>query len=211
MFSTGWLRCSGPASVGLVRRPIERSLRWRMRKLPKRRNSIRCPTHDYRGNGFYLITMTVLGWHRILGHVAQRQLHPSPLGQCVLDQLEQIHHWSPVARANTIALMPNHLHIILAIRGASWESERRTGAGPVAHSVSTIIGQVKSRATTAAIKAGLWRRGEQLWLRSFHDRRLPDLRAVKAARRYLELNPLRWEQKYGTGRPPAGLSPAGGF
>lgn len=117
----------------------------------------------------------------------------------VLMQVWGITHWCPFTAMDRVALRPNHLHFIIVMRGASFDCGPREARGPQASSVSMIVGQIKSRATAAAIREGLWCRGPRLWQRSFHDRWLPDLRALRAARRYLELNPSRWQDKYGPG------------
>ena len=132
-------------------------------------------------------------------------MHPSRIGEMVLEQAWGVSRWSAFARMDCVALMPNHLHFILVMRGATFDCAARVGRGPQAASVSMIVGQIKSRATAAAIREKLWRSGLKMWQRSFHDRWLPDLRALRAARRYLELNPVRWEEKYGARRADAGL------
>lgn len=172
--------------------------------LRRRRNSLRHPIHDYRADGSYLLTFVVSRRRWLLGEIREAEMLPSLLGLCVLEQVLRIHHWSPVATVDTCALMPNHVHLILTLHG-SLRCAENSLPGAARDSVSAVVGQVKSRATAAAIRRGIWLRGERLWQRSFHDRRLPDLRAIKAARRYLQLNPARWEERYGpglgTGRP----------
>lgn len=163
----------------------------------RRRNTLRLPTHDYRGDGNYLVTIGTHGRPWVLGQVTRWQMHPSPLGDLVLEQAWGVSRWCPHAAMDCVAVMPNHLHFILVMRGGTFDCAPRLARGPQKASVSMIVGQIKSRVTAAAIRKGLWLRSRPLWQRSFHDRWLPDLRALRAARRYLELNPRRWEEKYG--------------
>ena len=164
-----------------------------------RRNSLRHPTHDYRGDGNYLITVRAHGWQHLFGYVSDYRMHPAAIGALIVDQCRDVSNWCPVASIDCVTVMPNHLHFILVMRGATYDCGPRDGRGPQKSSVSMVVGQVKSRTTAAAIREGLWIRGTPLWHRSFHDRWLRDLRALRAARRYLELNPRRWQEKYGPG------------
>lgn len=169
---------------------------------PERRSTLRLPTHDYRGDGNYLITFGIQHRHRLLGQILGGRLRPTAIGTLVQSQIVAVRQWCPFATVDRSAVMPDHVHLILIMRGASFDCEGRGPGGPVASSVSMVVGQIKSRVTAAAIREGVWCRGARLWQRAFHDRWLPDLRALRAARRYLELNPSRWEARYGPGRPP---------
>jgi hypothetical protein len=188
-----------PTGVFRVRESSRGRSACGMRTYRTRKPTLRLRTHDYRGDGNYLITFGVHRRQRLLGVVAQNRLWPSLLGSLVLEQLDRIQHWCPWAAVDCHAVMPDHVHLIMVMRGAHYGCETRGPCGPVAGSVSMVVGQLKSRVTAAAIREGLWPRGARLWKRSFHDGWLPDLRALKAARRYLELNPPRWQARYGPG------------
>lgn len=168
-----------------------------MPRFSPRRNTLRSPRHDYRDMGRYLLTLVVEGRHRLLGRVTGGRFLPTELGNLVRAELDAIPVWCDTARVDTLAVMPDHLHLILELRGRQVGGAPVPRNGPASGSVSMIIGQIKARSTTAAIRGGLWMRGQQLWQRSFHDRILPDERALYFARRYLALNPLKWEEKYG--------------
>ena len=90
----------------------------------------------------------------------------------------------PKLNANIIldkyVVMPNHIHAILII---SQESETK--------SIPVIIGQYKM-AVTKRIRQ--MESDRQVWQRSFHDHIIRNQAAYDKIWRYIENNPLKWEE-----------------
>lgn len=160
-----------------------------------RRNSLRAGWWDYRSCGYYLLTLLTAHRRRVLGGIRHGRFYPTPLGTVIRAELDAIPLWCASARVDALALMPNHIHLIL-------ELHERFDAIPIdwdrRATIATIVGQVKSVSTRVAVECGVWPRGERLWHRSYHDSILPHDSAVAAARRYLVLNPPRWEARHGS-------------
>jgi hypothetical protein len=83
---------------------------------------------DYTGTGLYMVTLCVEGRQPVFGHIegdirAQRgtdafpHLVPSVLGRAILnEELPKIHAVYPQVELWQVALMPDHLHLLLFVR-----------------------------------------------------------------------------------------------
>jgi len=119
------------------------------------------------------VTVCAFGRRFLFGAVMQDEMRLSPLGEVVRREWTAIAtRWGGV-ELDAFAVMPNHLHGIVALTGA--------GRAPP---LQTIIG---------SFKAGVSRRaGCSVWQRSFYDRVIRDDEELRALREYVEENPLRW-------------------
>ena len=88
----------------------------------------RAPWADYSGTGLYMVTLCIEGRQPLFGRLegdirAQRgtpafpHLVPSALGRAILDEeLPKIHAFYPMVELWQVALMPDHLHLLLYVR-----------------------------------------------------------------------------------------------
>lgn len=88
----------------------------------------RAPWADYSGTGLYMVTLCIEGRQPLFGRLegdirAQRgtpafpHLVPSALGRAILDEeLPKIHAVYPMVELWQVALMPDHLHLLLYVR-----------------------------------------------------------------------------------------------
>ena len=98
------------------------------------RHRFRADWHDYNG-GIYLITICTAGKKHIFGHIADGKMCLSPLGDIVTSWIIDIPaHHSGVELYNHI-VMPNHIHMVIAIRTAA------VGAQYIAPAQQTAYGQ----------------------------------------------------------------------
>ena len=87
----------------------------------------RADWQDYGGCGLYMVTFCVEGRHPVFGHLegdikARRgtadfpHIVVSPLGRTILDEeLPKIPHYNPQIQVWQVALMPDHIHLLLYV------------------------------------------------------------------------------------------------
>ena len=87
----------------------------------------RAEWQDYSGTGLYMITLCIEGRHPLFGHLegiisAKRgqtdfpHIVLSPLGRAVLEgELPKIHRFYPQIEVWQVAMMPDHLHLLLYV------------------------------------------------------------------------------------------------
>ena len=99
---------------------------------------------------------------------------------------------------NELIIMPNHIHGIIWISdvGATVSVARKSHSGPKPDSLGAIIGQYKSR-TTRKINRLRNTSGNHIWQRNYYDRVIRNEKELQAIRRYIENNPLQWEEDRG--------------
>ncbi len=113
-------RTGSSTFAGMDEKTFRSKKKWAGKAVPsmKRRRT----GHDYYGRCIYMVTLVVEGRRPLLGHIAgdgQRVpavMHPSPLGQAVLDELRQITVHYPQVKVIYRQLMPDHLHFIIYVQ-----------------------------------------------------------------------------------------------
>ena len=155
------------------------------RELPRRRN-IRLKEYDYSQPGYYFVTICThqkqaLFSSLVGAHLCARQPVETHLLSAWLYELEQKY---PGVLVDCWAVMPDHLHIILAITGA------HTGAP-----LPEIIKWYKTQTTNAYIQKV--RRGElppfqkHIWQRGYYDHVIRNDSDLSDTRQYILNNPLK--------------------
>jgi len=88
-------------------------------------------------------------------------------------------------------VMPNHLHGLIVIAGASHETPHRgvSTGGWKSGSLGAIVGQFKS-VCTKRIRAGGY---DFAWQPRYFDRVIRNEHALRETRDYIRNNPLRWD------------------
>ena len=162
----------------------------------RRRNSLRAPEHDYRSPGAYFITICVAGREPVLSRVKDHRIALSILGSLVKQEWMALPDRFPGVMVDALVVMPDHLHGILWLHDAERLRLPTPLWGLSSGSLGVMVGQFKSRVTKAGITSGLWQRGRRLWQRGYHDRMLRSVDAVARARRYIVMNPIRWERDH---------------
>ena len=99
--------------------------------------------------------------------------------ESALQKISEIHKSIQIDK---YVIMPNHLHMILILRQAY--SDGSAICSPA--TVSTIINQFKGYVTKQL--------GFSLWQRSFHDRIIRNEDEYNQVRRYIDENPIRWNE-----------------
>lgn len=77
--------------------------------------SARLPGWDYATAAAYFVTVCTGDRHPFFGHIAQRVMHCSALGQMAGDIWDLIPSQFPHCTLNAFVVMPDHIHGILVI------------------------------------------------------------------------------------------------
>jgi REP element-mobilizing transposase RayT len=166
------------------------------------RRSIRLKGYDYAQAGAYFVTILVRDREHLLGEVVDGAVQLSKSGEIVDECWKEIpEHFSDV-ECDAYAIMPNHIHGVLVVRGVGARhasplqrhplrvSNRPTGPKP--SSVGAIVGSFKSAATN---RINRFRRtvGFVVWQRNYYEHVIRDEESLNKIREYIIHNPLRWE------------------
>lgn len=187
------------------------------------RRSTRLKGYDYAAPAAYFVTLCTHDRACLFGAVCDGVMHLNACGHIIEEEWRRSEDLRAEVVLDAYIVMPNHLHGLVVIvppdadptldytdpcgyrldAAAVVQRSRRDMARhvptnrafghPVAGSLSTILGAFKS-AATRRINALRGTPGGKVWQGRFHDRILRDEREWRAARRYIEQNPARWEE-----------------
>lgn len=191
----------------------------------------RAEWQDYSGTGLYMITLCIEGRHPLFGHLegiisAKRgqtdfpHIVLSPLGRTVLEEeLPKIHRFYPQIEVWQVAMMPDHLHLLLYVAeplpqgkrlgdiirsfkggcsrawwGSSAAQETALkSTGTTAAPVPSLSGALKPSppvpALSSAVKPSPQR--ASLFEAGYHDRIIKRPGMLDIIKRYMNDNPLR--------------------
>ena len=155
--------------------------------LPQRSNP-RWRDHDYRLDGWYFITLCVHDRLRFFGRIESKGVALSEAGLMIRDSLLELERHETGLSVDTLVVMPDHLHAILALA--------RSGGADPTRGLGAIVGRYKSLSTRRyadGVRDRAWPpfRG-RLWQRSFYDRVIRDEPERDEIREYIRMNPQRW-------------------
>ena len=139
---------------------------------PERRRT-RLAAYDYAEQGAYFVTVCARDRACVFGSVVGDRIRPSELGVVVLECWRAISGHFPDVELDAFVVMPNHVHGVVIL----------TRAGR-ARPLPTVIGSFKAAVSRQA--------GRPVWQRSFHDRIIRGDDELRALRRYVAENPLKW-------------------
>lgn len=150
---------------------------------PSRRPVPRHPSHDYTGQAAYLITFCTHRRRKLLGRLAFGAVLHTPIGRAVVESAEVLLTLRPALQIHALAVMPDHVHAVLICR------ELQADVPPSQRSPGAFVRDWKSAVTRQSRAAGAVDSRTSVWQRGFHDRILPDARAIECAERYVLSNP----------------------
>ena len=152
----------------------------------KQRKQNRLGEYDYSQAGCYFVTVCtrnreLLFWGKTVDApaVGADIIRPVPLnktGQVVEQAICNISEVYDGVVVEKYVVMPNHVHLILVIRGGRMVS---------APTVSTIVGGMKRWASREC--------GRPLWQKSFYDHIVRDENDFMTRWNYIDTNPARWQ------------------
>ena len=152
------------------------------------RSSIRLKGYDYSQAGAYFVTVCTEGRQCLFGDVIDERMKLNEAGRMVQQTWENLPTRFSSVTLDTLMVMPNHVHGIIAIVGA----EPNRGAAGSPPTLGDIIRAFKS---ISAIRVNrlLARSGQPLWQRNYYEHIIRDEDEMNRIRQYVEDNPARWE------------------
>jgi len=155
----------------------------RLRDLPTRKD-IRLKGWNYANAGYYHVTVCIKDRHELLGKVVgaatcRPYVELSEIGRTTDESINRIHKIYPHISVDKYVIMPNHIHLILAV--ASVESGRQVAAPTP---IQTVIGNMK-RSVSITI-------GFSPWQARFYDQIIRDEADYQRVWLYIEGNPGQW-------------------
>lgn len=155
------------------------------------RKRIRISTWDYAQSAMYMVTICVADRTHRFGEMTERsEVQLNDAGQMVEQEiLDPPGHFSNVD-LDEFVVMPNHIHMLIGIRGED-------GNG-VPLSLASVVGAFKSRTTNRyirGIKMGLLPPFDRhLWQRDYYETIMRDEGWLDQRRAYIEANPANWRE-----------------
>ena len=137
------------------------------------RKATRLPKYDYATPNYYFITICTHEKKCIFGQPGKLNAYGKIAEECV----KKIEAVFPSVDVDNYVVMPNHIHMILALKENGEETN-----------ISTVIGQYKATVTKKIAES------KNIWQRSFHDHIIRNQTSYEKIWNYVEYNAAKWEQ-----------------
>ncbi len=156
------------------------------------RKQIRLPEYDYSRPGYYFVTIcTAVRNHDILCSIdsvgaaalgGPPHVALTPAGQVVQQLIYNIDRVYSHVTVDTFAIMPDHVHLILALQIPEDGSPR---AATPTNSIPRIVNTLKGLAVKqTGIRA--------LWQRDYYEHVIRNATDLAETRQYIQNNPMKW-------------------
>ncbi len=153
--------------------------------------STRLPTWDYRNAGYYFIIVLTKDRKNYFGDVVDGKVIHNNIAKIVIQEWLNSALVKNNIEIDEWVLMPNHFHgIIIKKDQENLDSNNDNQSKLNSNSLGSIIGQFKSISTKRIRKAGIIGFSWQL---GFYDHIIRNEQALTNIRKYIQLNPLKWE------------------
>jgi len=165
------------------------------------RHSIRLPEYDYSQEGWYYVTLCVLGNKCLFGKFTDGQIQLYQYGRIVDDCWKWLAQQYDYVRLDEYVVMPNHLHGIIVInRGDTLRKRihcrggsRTAPTGNVSRykPLSRLVGAFK---TVSTKQVNIIRNipGRKLWQRNYYEHIIRNEEELSHIRQYITENPVNW-------------------
>ena len=148
-----------------------------MNGLPKRKLN-RLDNYDYTQKGAYFVTICSMDNKYLFGSIKDGVMMLNDIGVIVEKELMNISTHFDNVEVNNYTVMPNHVHLIIAIILTGAESDAR----------SITIGNI-----VRGYKSGVSRLiGYSPWQRNYHDHIIRNQEDYNRIAEYVDSNPARW-------------------
>lgn len=155
------------------------------------RKPLRLKNYDYSTAAYYFVTVCTQGRKSFLCSIQPSVGDGSPVpklsayGQIVLETLNGLNAKYPNARVVKYVIMPNHIHMIIALSPIS-------GTGNPSPTLSAIMAWLKYT-STKQINEHHGTCGRKIFQRSFHDHIIRSEDDYLRIWQYIDTNPCTWE------------------
>ena len=162
-------------------------------RLPNRR-SIRLRDYDYVQNSAYFVTLCVAQRLCLFGDITDRVMRCSSVGEVVESAWNDLPNHTPRLILDAWVIMPNHLHGIVIFPGdPKAENLAQTmPRGLKPGSLGAVVGGFKSAVSREVAVKNL-SLIKPFWQRNYYERIIRNDREFNATRKYIESNPVRWD------------------
>jgi putative transposase len=170
------------------------------------RQSLRLRTYSY-ASGVYFVTFCTQDRVCLFGEIHDGKVRLNPAGAMVFDAWERLSAWYPGVETDAVVVMPNHLHGVVVLTGASVAADGRgeSSTGNSATSVPRallslpqVVQRFKTRTTKLyadSAKADNWPTfNGRLWQRNYYEHIVRSDDELARIRRYVAINPQRWAE-----------------
>jgi len=160
------------------------------------RHSIRLNGYDYGEPNWYYITICTYEKECLFGVIRNGKMRLNKYGRIAEEELLRTKEIRKNVDIDYYVIMPNHVHVILIIEQKIGNNivgaTRRVAPTLNPNSLGSIIGQFKSVAAKRINKSKNTP-GRPVWQRNYYEHILRNENDLYCTRRYIELNPLKWE------------------
>ena len=155
---------------------------------PQQRKPMRLKGYDYSENGFYFITICTKGRECLFGDVVDGTMLLNECGDIAEKEVLNIPTHYIDIEIHYFVVMPNHVHIIIALVGKKSVQAGAASGAPTATQFT--LGNI-----VRGYKSGVSRRiGHSIWQRNFYDHIIRDEDTYLRISTYIENNPKTWEE-----------------
>lgn len=154
--------------------------------------SNRLKTFDYSNQGYYFLTISTFSHIEIFGKIIENKVILNEAGKRVQTNILNIPKIFKNCELDYFVVMPNHIHLVLIVNS---KPENDNSFDRTKMVVSKVIQQFK-RKCTIDIK-NISKFDGKIWQKSYYDRIIRNDKELYKIRKYIELNPLKWELEKG--------------
>jgi len=169
------------------------------------RRSIRLKGYDYSRAGAYFVTICAQDKRCLLGDIVDGEMVLNKGGQMVQTVWDELPKYYPGIETDTFQIIPNHIHGIIVIVGASpcacpgtrsGTNGQPQGVAPTL-SLPDVVHRFKTM-TTKRYADGVKKNGWQpfprkLWQRNYYEHIIRNENELNQIREYIIQNPVKWE------------------
>jgi len=154
----------------------------------KNRRSIRLKGYDYSGPGAYFVTICTRNRMCMFGHIATGEMRLNDAGQMVQSVWDGIPAHYTGIETDAFVVMPNHVHGIVIIAGATGMS-----LPDVVHRFKTMT----TKRYVDGVKQNGWPWFDgKLWQRNYWEHIIRNEHELNRVREYITNNPAKWDMDH---------------
>ena len=146
---------------------------------------------DYSSQGYYFLTICARDMRCIFGNIFVRdgvldvpQVNLSSFGMAVEKRLMEMEQIYPEIQIDKFCIMPNHIHLIVALSYGASGTPPRTNGGRANQRIPAFVSTLKRMTNREC--------GQSLWHRSCHDHIIRNETDDRRIWQYIDTNPAQW-------------------
>ena len=158
----------------------------------KSKKQYRLPYYNYASSGYYFVTLVAKNRHKYFSAINDGNVILTDIGEIIKQSWLYIPISSPFVILDEYVIMPNHVHGILLIDNPNEGLELKEKKFEIRKkSLSIVMRTFKASVTARARKE---HPDIKLWQSRFYDSIIRNETHLQNVRKYIENNPLQWEE-----------------